>query len=401
MARLWQFGAEQNTNTAGVELTVITNSGNTLSTSPVRTGTYAHKTQGNASLQENGTYKFSLGANGPFYARGYIYIPSSVSVICSIFSFYDGVNTINATWGRIRLTTNNTLELWDSAAKIGSSSPVLNTNQWYLIELKYYNNTGTGKLELDARYAPDNGSPSVSFASTTTSTLASQPITFLAWGNNSAGTVTNDVSFDDLAINDSTGSFQNSFPGPGKIINLKPNAAGDSNGFLVQVGGTAGSANNFTRVNEVTPDDATSYNGSAVLSAEDLFNVEDSGIRPNDTVNVVAVGVRMADLVGADATAAFKLEIEKTSGGTKTQSATIIPNSTAWITNAAANPRNYPLVTYQDPDGANWTQATLDSMQIGYIQTAINVQTIAISTLWASVDYTPAYTSNFFPFFFT
>ncbi len=396
MARLWQFGAEQNTNTAGVEVTGTRANSNTLSTSPVRSGTYAHKTQAGGTVRTNYFQFNASNDNGPYYARMYMFIPASISALNTIFTFTDSAVV---TRGRIRLATDNTLELWDFASKIGSSSTPLNLNQWYLVELKYFNNTVSGKLELEARLASDDGTNSVLFASTTTSTNTGG-VDRLEWGSFSGVAICN-ISFDDLAINDSTGSFQNSYPGPGKIINLKPNATGDSNGFLAQVGGTVGSANNFTRVNEVTPDDATSYNGSAVLSAEDLFNVEDSGILVNSPINVVAVGVRMADLVGADATAAFKLEIEKTSGGTKAQSGTIIPNSTTWITNAAANPRNYPLVTYQDPDGVNWIKSTLDSMQIGYIQTAINVQTIAISTLWASVDYTPASTNNFFPFFFT
>lgn len=37
-----------------------------------------------------------------------------------------------------------------------------------------------------------------------------------------------------------------------------------------------------------------------------------------------------------------------------------------------------------------WKQTTLDSMQIGYTQDVTNVQAIAVSNVWASVDYTPA-----------
>lgn len=52
-------------------------------------------------------------------------------------------------------------------------------------------------------------------------------------------------------------------------------------------------------------------------------------------------------------------------------------------------------MTYTDPDGDDWEQETLDTMQIGYALTAINVQTIAISNIYAMVDYTPNAGSSF------
>jgi hypothetical protein len=71
----------------------------------------------------------------------------------------------------------------------------------------------------------------------------------------------------------------------------------------------------------------------------------------------------------------------KTTAGTKTQSAALIPNSVTWATNAVTFPFNPPLTTYADPDSATWTQATLDTMQIGYKLTATNTRTIAISNI--------------------
>jgi hypothetical protein len=110
------------------------------------------------------------------------------------------------------------------------------------------------------------------FASSSTRSLSSGIRQFLLGGNlNSEAQTTGDWFFDDLAINDNTGSFQNSYPGEGKIIHLKPNAAGDSNGFSVQVGGTVGSSNNYTRVNEVTPDDATSYKRFSSIKPLKIF----------------------------------------------------------------------------------------------------------------------------------
>jgi hypothetical protein len=374
MARLWQCGFELNSVTDDVE--VSTNSAPvSVGTTNVRSGAYAGRV--NAGVGFWRQIVFTANQTTVGYIGVAVYIVAAPNANTQMVRWS---TTGNVSVGNITLKTDRTLVLLKSdGTQIGSASAVLSLNQWYYVELKSDASTSPGALEGRV-----DGS---SFASGANSNQGS-------WGRALVGNVTgaqttNDLWFDDWKVNDSSGSSQTGYPGSGKVIHLLPNAAGDSNGFLAQVGGTAGSANNFTRVNEVTPDDATSYNGSALINAEDLFNVTNSGINSYDTVNVVAVGTRMADLVGADATAAFKLEVEKTSAGTKTQSSAITPNSTAWVTNTAVAPRNYPLVTYTDPDSAAWTQTTLDSMQIGYIQTATNVQTIAVSTIWASVDYTP------------
>lgn len=382
MARLWQSGFELNSIASGVEWTTPMSTPS-IQTSVVRSGTYAMNiTSLSSTVQKGLAHRFKSGNdNGPFFFRQYFRFDTISSGTNRIIKIQDTGST-SRVW--INLTNTGTLTLNDEDGAIGSASSALTLNQWYRIEIKVDLTAAAGSHVVEARI------DGVQFAASSTRNI-STGVAIITMGGNMAGEAQTQGNWyiDDVAINDSTGSFQNSWPGEGKIIHLKPNEAGDSNGYLTQVGGDAGASNNFTRVDEVTPDDATSYNGSALLNAEDLFNCEASGIGGSDTVSVVAVGCRMADLVAADATASFKLEIEKTAGGTKVQSATIIPNSTTWLTNAAALPRNYSLVTYQDPDNNNWTQSTLDSMQIGYIQDAVNVQTIAISTLWASVDYIP------------
>jgi hypothetical protein len=204
-------------------------------------------------------------------------------------------------------------------------------------------------------------------------------------------TASANIFFDDVAINDATGGSQNTFAGSGKVLRLKPNATGDANTFATQTGGTAGGANNFTRVNETTPNDATSFNGSTTVNEHDLFNVDASAIGATDTVNVVHVNGRFRDST-ADATQTIKFEIEKAAAGTILQSSAIIPNTTTWVTNSVNAPHNPVLTTYTNPDGAAWTQTTLDSMQIGYKLTVDGSGTrrIDVTNVWATVDYTPA-----------
>ena len=69
-----------------------------------------------------------------------------------------------------------------------------------------------------------------------------------------------------------------------------------------------------------------------------------------------------------------------------------MPNSTTWKTNATTTTLGYPITAYTDPDGAAWTNTTLDSMQIGYkLTTAPGTagRRIDVTTIWAYVDYTP------------
>lgn len=384
MARLFTSGFELNSLTAGMEWDAAV--GVTISSTTVRSGGFAGRV---SSLISGTNQRFrcqfkAAGNNGPFYFRFYFRAATFPSAENRIFALSSSATTGTGVAALITVDNSGALRLYDNIGSIGSASSALSTGTWYRIEVLFDRTASAGSQVLRALI------DGVQFAGATNRTLGNSILDAYYGGNlNSEAQTTGDWFFDDIAINDSAGSNQNGFPGSGKVIHLKPNAAGDANSFAVQVGGTAGSANNYTRVNEVPPDDATSYNGSAVLAQEDLFNVTDSGIGAQDIVNMVAVGVRFADLVGADATAAFKVEIIKTSGGTKIQSSALVPNSTTWKSNAAATPLIFPIITYADPDGDSWEKTTLDSMQIGYALTAINVQTIAISNVYAIIDYTP------------
>ncbi len=390
MARLYQDGFEFNSlGTSGGlnSWTTIFSPGVSVAALAARTGSYGLRVSSMTSGTVTGAlYKYSSSLlNGPLYSRGYLNIQTAPSANNTIMNFSGSVLANTTIRCSIMLTSSRTLLLMsDTGAQIGSASPALTTNQWYRIELKTDSTAATGSRTIEACvdgvvFATSSvQSQGGSFACTYGGNLAAEAQTVGEWW------------WDDIAINDSTGTQQNSYPGSGKIIHIRPNAAGDANGFSTQVGGTAGSANNFTRVQEVTPNDTTDYNASVTLNAEDLFRCTASGIGASDTVNTVLVGGRFSNLTSADAVTALTLEIMKTSGGTKQQSAARIPNTTSWETNDNSTPRLYPMVTYTDPDGASWTQATLDTMQIGYIVSAAGTSLIRVSTVWASIDYTPA-----------
>jgi len=375
MARLWTCGFELNSTTVDVEFSWCMALGTqSIVTSPVRSGTYSLRVNPTSS---NGgvTYVFAPESGiAVTYHRFYLRIATAPSANTSVYivETYSGDSPV-----QIKLQTDRKLDCRDFYGAAGSLgiSDALSLNSWYRVELKV-NQTDKANTVIEAKL---DGT-----------TFASGTIDQTGLGNSYSGdcevgysnNVTTDIYYDDWAINDSTGSFQNSWPGEGKIIHLQTNAAGDNAQWTPDTG------SNYARVSEVTPDDATSLVKANTLNKEDLYNCGASGLDLSDTINVIHVGGRFNNDT-ADATTAFKFEIEKAASGTISQSAAIVPNSTTWKTNAIATPYNYPLTLYLDPDNGRWTQATLDTMQIGAKVTTGGTNNIQVSTIWTLVDYTP------------
>lgn len=380
MARFWQCGFELNSTTGGIEAISIT-TGSTIVTTTVRSGTYALRQSPSTNVTQ-ARFRFLSAANNStsVFVRTYLNVsvlPTSGSTVFRV------LNNVSAQCGAIFLTSGGALQLQNAAAaQVGSNSSILDLNRWYCIELNMDASvnpgTVTGRLE------------GVQFA--TGANSAQSPWSIFSFGN-VTGNDTYTWFQDDMAANDTTTGGNNSWCGQGKIIHLRPNADGDSHQWL-QKGGGAGSSTNYQNVNEVTPNDATTYNMSKVANDIDLYNCDDSGISPESIVNAVLVGTRQAEDSSTTART-FAPIIIKTSGGTQAQGTTLnTTNSTTYSTftdqKAGGGLQVYPLSTYQDPDGAPWTQATLDTMQIG-VKTITGGATSSniITTIWASVDYTP------------
>lgn len=385
MARLYSDNFGINSTTVNLN-TWDTYAGGTLSTTTFRTGVRSGRISSLASGTAQGWLKKWDGTTrtGPFWLRTYLYVHVRPSAANHIISMNGASGSVGSTpRGMIKLNSDGTLTLHDSAGtQIGSASAALTLDTWYMVELKVDHSPASGSRITEGRL---NGG----IFATSSSQTDGNVFAFSVGGNlNSEAQTTGDWFFADIAINDNTGTYQNSYPGSEKVLYLPVSGAGDANGWG-DTSNAAGSTNNYTLVDENPPNDATDMVQSGTLNAEDLYAVTDSGIATADIVNAVLVGGRFRNNT-SDATTAFKFEIEKTTGGTKTQSAAIIPNTTTWNTNGTAVPRNYPLVAHQDPDGAFWTLSTLDSMQIGQKITAANVNRIQVSAIWAVVGYTPS-----------
>ncbi|MGW6009710.1 hypothetical protein [Streptomyces sp. NPDC055210] len=380
--RLWTCGFELQSVTAGVEVLSVTGTP-TISTSVRRSGAASLRINPTAATQyaeqqiDSGTVKRTLH-------RFYLRITTLPSADCNIY----GIGQSGYFPGLLRLKTNGTLTLRDgfTSADIGTASAALSTGVWYRIELDYSDTAGTAGSVTGAFKGYLDGAE---FSSTVCSNIN-------GWSRVRIGAqtaVTGEFHIDDVAVNDTSGSAQTGLPGPGNVVHLKPNAAGDNNLFGTAVGGTAGAANNFTRVNETTPNDATSYNetaatGTTTIDDVNLDSSATAGIGTGERVTLVQVGAR----IGSNAATAASLvyRIKSQAAGTVLESASVSVALNGWASQKSAAPYVYQLTSYTDPQaGGAWTQALLDTAQIGYRTNVSQATTRRVSALWALVETVP------------
>lgn len=369
MARLWSSGGELNSTT-------LEGNGASGSNAPVmesatiRSGTYSFKT---TTATFSSIINYNFGARAIVYARAYIYLSSLPTVDLTMLNFISGAQDN----GYLLLKTDGTIQLWKGFtignAQIGSASSAISTGAWHYLEL-FIDTTTTASTVLTGRV------DGVQFASGTENVGIGKNSDAINFGI-TGGSASKTVYFDDLAINDSSGSFHNSWPGEGKIIHLKANAAGDNSDWT----------NDYTNVDETTPDDASTLVSSNTSNHIDDHNIEAPAMGTSDTVNVVQVGCRFNG-AGASANASFVLRIKASASGTVEESSAITPSNTTWVTNAAAAPRNYSLTLYDLPGASTtaWTKSDLDNAQIGYRLSSTSTNAAQISTVWLLVDYIPS-----------
>lgn len=265
-------------------------------------------------------------------------------------------------------TENSTPDYVSTGAAITSSN-------WYRIEVMYNGDSrvivrvdGTEFLNV-----PDNGSNGA------TDVYFGMCENFCGGDNETIA----DYYFDDIAINDTTGPHQNTWPGSGSIVHIQPDAPGDIN----QCNGQ-----NYLQIDEITPDDAatlcalTNSNNTIDVNVESPLS---AGIHPQDRVMLIQVGTRLRP-VSASA-GEFQLRLKSGAGATATTSKTVSINSGSWgaYTTNPNSPRNYKLTAYTDPTtNCAWTQngaQSLENMQIG-IATKVGNPDLNVSTLWALVE---------------
>lgn len=364
--RLWSSGFELQSSVSGIEVDNITTVQVSVDTTTKRSGA--------ASLKTNPTtfpsiirQKVRTASTTGIYGREYIYIESLNTISeTRIMSFSS--NSIERIG--LYLQTDGTVDVKVSGGSTYGGTTVLSTGTWYRIELYTDPSSTTFNFRI-------NGTQE------STGTSASGNIDEFSAENSL--TVTNGIIyFDDIAVNDVNGTYQNTWPGEGKIIHLRPNATGDFDE------GTASSGTSSSVLDEITPDDTTTEY-EIQLDAERVdVNIDASttpGIGSSDTINVVSAGLRVrGDTSGA---CSMRARLKSQASGTILNGSTIDSTTTSYFTHKQASTgKNYTLTSYLEPQAYGvWTPTLLNGSQIGMeaIDAAPNV---FVTTAWLLVDYT-------------
>lgn len=391
-ARLWTSGLELND--------ALTEFGDTsgtvsVSTTQVRTGTYALRSNP-TTARGDADINFGTGIEGAdVYARFYLYIASAPNADTPIFEF---TNSSGHSICGLQLKTDRTLQLYvytdtgtpsSAANHIGSPSSVLSTATWYRIEVSCNRAAGGNPTTSAARI---DGTQFASGSKTVNGGSGGIQryyfgVDVTGWGQ----TATADLYFDDIAINDTTGSAQTSFPGSGRVAISRPNAQGDNNpdGCNETTCG-GGIANAYLELDEITPDTSTFIDLDSAASIGDfgMQNASTIGIDSYDTVTLIDVGIAIEEEVST--ATLYAPRIKSTSGGTVSSPSAADVGDTAWRINPTGlTEYTNRLVSYTDPTtSVAWTPTginSVDSMQVGVAST--DADDINVSALWAYVEF--------------
>lgn len=317
------------------------------------------------------------------YFRFYLYIVTAPTEDATIFNVWD--RGVDALEGGLVLETDRQLH-WidDEGATDGQGTTVLSTGTWYRIEINY-DAADQVLVYIDGVQEIDSSTHTGDSVDSLMIMLCDQDSGHTCGANGAQG----QWLFDDIAVNDTSGTSQTGLPGNGSIVFMQPDSAGDSNGC---------SAGDYSSIDEITPDDATTICTLDLDTGGDVIdvNVESSataGIGASDTITLTQVGIR--DAAASAATKIWNMRIKSASGGTVTSGSNRSLSATTYRTNGGSTSAvgDYTLTSYLDPTtGVAWTPTgtnSLDNMQIGVNCSDCNPDT-NVSTVWVLVEYVPA-----------
>jgi hypothetical protein len=220
-----------------------------------RTGAASFRLQ-SYSGDFGGTFNlpFGVGLSEFYYQFAYMYNTSPGSTT-KILALRSGTTNIAG----LKFTTTGILELWTGnfVIKVADSNPtVLLPNTWYVIEIYYVlaDSNGVFTLRVDMN-------PVATFTGDT------KPGTETAIDNALHGGFVNggDIYLDDIIINDTTGTRNNSWPNGARIVLLLPTGDGSPIDWTPTPSG-----NHYSAVDEIPPSGADYLQATVVDKIETL-----------------------------------------------------------------------------------------------------------------------------------
>lgn len=208
----------------------------------------------------------NFSALSEFYIRFRVYFeyPYLVSTQTRFPGFFSG-----ATWqAELSFDASGHVTANIGGSGVGTSSQIINANQWYLFELYYKMADSSGRLvlDIDAVNAIDYTGDTKPYSDTT--------IDRLQWRGGAWLGGSSYLAIDDMAFNDTTGGVDDSYPGDGIIIKVTPNGNGTTNDWH---GSDGNDVDNYALVDEYPHDTDTSYvyHNGADSGTQDQYALSD------------------------------------------------------------------------------------------------------------------------------
>jgi len=241
--------------------------------SGAKTGTYALYAQQNSGISYRHTLFKNLGSNivehyGRVECDVNLQEDGVVPIVCFRDDTYATAGDTNSIVATIRVSRTAdlvNLHLYVGAVEVASSSEAfINDGGYVRIEWRLLVDDTNGVFEVKV-----NGNSVISFQGDTDPTIEGH-IRFLCLGKPYAGSTNYIARFDDVAINDTTGTVNNSWVGRGYIYLAKPKGIGNYSQWTP----SNETYDNWEMVNTVPDDGDTTYVESETPGHRDSYQME-------------------------------------------------------------------------------------------------------------------------------
>ncbi len=336
-------------------------------------------TSGNSYTQRNLSASDTAGT---YHIR--MYLQTSTATPSADTTFFTDVSSGPVVTMTVQERTTGVLRL--TASNNGSpvnfdTTAALQASAWYRVELEHVLLDAGGSMTLKLY---DAGGTLQDTVTTGSIDALDTNLNGFRFGKQTATTVV--FSFDDIAINDETGSLQTSYAGAGNIALVHP--ASDTT--ITWTSGAGGSAT-FANVDDVpgSPDDATTLNCDTVTCSAALDTNEDKlGIAAigtgtgfpaaNATMTLIDLYSRVNVATAVSGTMALVMWDE---ASTRTQGPTMTVSSTTW--------REVSTAEHEVLTLAGKSLANVNAFSIGY-KALTGTVAKQVTALWGEVEWTPA-----------
>lgn len=380
-ARLFTSGFEENCTTTC--MWAATTGVPVIVTTTPHSGTYrldTASTNGSSYLTYNlnaavtsGTYSYRL------YFKSGTATPSADAILFHTLSgsSVSGLQISMLTTGAIKLTNA-------VSTTTATSSTLLSANTWYRIEAQHLLSDTVGTMTVKLY---DDALNLLETLSITGEDTLPTNIQIHRVGKSASTAV---FSYDDLAINDASGSFQTTYAGPGKVYMLVPDS--DVAIMWEKNGGTANDAT-FAQIDDLpgapndadynTADPTIDINDTLVNDPIDQMGLTNPGaeVTSDATITVVAVYSRCGSNQTSAAHIKYKLWDDVSA---LTTGPTVNCNVNGWRITASTESLNYDAIA------TGKTKANLNTFNVGYevVTDTLVARPRLISALWVNVDWT-------------